>query len=410
MVVLFFLLFLMFTFLVAGPILVAEFAIGRHTRHGAIQAFKRILPGSAWPIVGWTGVITCFVLLSFYSVVGGWVLAYAWYALTGSLGAETDFSAFFGQLIGDPAKVLGFQAIFMLITTWVVRSGISASIEKANKYMMPTLFIMLSVRSLSLDGSMEGVRFLLAPDWSYLNGETMLAALGQAFFALSLGVSAMITYASYLQNDNDLIRNANTIVWMNLLISLLAGLVIFPAVFALGFEPNQGPGLIFAVLPTVFAELPLGMPLFAVFMVLVLFATLTSAFAMLETTAAAVIGDRSDRRTGYTLAIGAGVFVVGIPSALSFGTLDEVKLIGGRSIFDSLDYLVSGWSMPLGALLIGLFVGWAWNRDAVRMEVMTGSTLPPRLFDTWLFLVRYIAPVAVLLVFLHGIDLLRAGS
>lgn len=406
----FVLLFLLFTFLVAAPILVAEFAIGRHARHSAIQAFRRIMPGSAWPLVGWMGVITCFVLLSFYSVVGGWVLAYVCYAVTGQLTVSTDFSAFFEQLITNPVEVIAFQAVFMLATVSVVRSGISSGIERANRYMMPALFIMfivLAIRSLSLDGAMEGVRFLLQPDWSFLNGETMLGALGQAFFALSLGVSAMITYASYLRNDNDLMRNANIIVWMNLLISLLAGLVIFPAVFALGFEPNQGPGLIFAVLPAVFAKLPFGMVLFAVFMVLVLFATLTSAFAILETTTAAIIGDHPERRSTYTIAVGLAVLIAGIPSALSFSSLSDVKLIGDRGIFDSLDHLVSAWSMPLGALLIGVFVAWIWRRDAVRTEVTTGSNLPGWVFATWLFLVRFIAPVAILLVFLHGIGLLK---
>lgn len=409
----FFLLFILFTFLVAAPIMVAEFAIGRHARHSAILAFRRIRPGSAWPLVGWMGVITCFVLLSFYSVVGGWVLAYLWHGLAGNLRIDTDFNAFFEQLITSPLQVFAFQALFMLVTTWVVRSGISTGIERANRYMMPALFIMfvlLALRSLSLDGAIEGVKFLLTPDWSYLNGETMLAALGQAFFALSLGVSAMITYASYLRNDNDLIRNANVIVWMNLFISLLAGLVIFPAVFALGFKPDQGPGLIFAVLPAVFAKLPFGMPLFAVFMVLVLFATLTSAFAILETTTSAMIGNHPERRGRYTIGLGIAVQIAGIPSALAFSVLSDVKLIGDRGIFDSLDYLVSAWSMPIGALLISIFVAWVWQRDAVRTEVSTASRLPGWLFSTWFFLTRYVAPVAIILVFLQGIGLLKIGQ
>lgn len=402
----FFLLFLFFTFLIAAPVLIAEFAIGRHARHSAIEAFRRIMPGSAWPLVGKLGVVTCFVLLSFYSVVGGWVLAYVWHAVTGHLHPATDFGAFFTNLITNPGEVLTFQALFMLATVYVVQSGISSGIEKANKYMMPALFIMfvlLAVRSLTLDGAMNGVGFLLKPDWSYLNGETMLAALGQAFFSLSLGVSAMITYASYLRNDNDLIQNANIIVWMNLFISLLAGLVIFPAVFALGFEPGQGPGLIFAVLPAVFAKLPFGSALFAVFMILVLFATLTSAFAMLETTVAAVIGGHAERRSRYTWGIGMAVFVAGIPSALSFGLLGDIKLIGERSIFDSLDYLVSSWSMPLGALFIAIFAAWVWRRSTLYEEVMTGSRQPAWLFSVWYFLLRYIAPLAIAVVFLHGI-------
>ena len=435
----FFLLFIVFTLLVGAPGLVAEFVSGRHSRHNAIQAFHRIRPGSAWPLVGWLGVVTCFVLLSFYSVVGGWVVAYIWHGINGDLakisdyGAFfntmatipdgwviayiwhvissdlpliTDYGAFFGAMIENPGEVLLFQGLFMLATVYVVQAGVSQGIERANKYMMPALFVMfvlLALRSLTLPGAWQGVVFLLKPDWSFFNGETMLSALGQAFFALSIGVSVMVTYASYLRDDYDLLRSANSIVWMNIAISLLAGLVIFPAVFALGFEPNQGPGLIFAILPAVFAKLPFGVPLFVVFMVLVLFATLTSAFSMLENVVAVLAYKRPERRAPMSWLLGVAIFLVGIPSALSFGLLGDVKFIGNRSIFDSLDLLVTNWSMPLGALLIALFTGWAWQRQAVRREAMTGSNLPLWLFDLWFVLVRFVAPLAIVVVFLHGI-------
>ncbi|MDO5091167.1 MAG: sodium-dependent transporter [Cardiobacteriaceae bacterium] len=405
----FLILFMLFTFLVAAPILIAEFAIGRHSRHSAIQAFHRLMPRTLWPGIGWLGVVTCFILLSFYSVVGGWVVAYVWHGVLGHLRAGTDYAAFFAAMIANPWQAVAFQGLFMLATVAVVQGGISRGIEKANKYMMPALFIMfilLAVRSLTLEGAWAGVAFLFAPDWSYLTPATLLAALGQAFFALSIGVSAMITYASYLRDDHDLLRSANSIVWMNLFISILAGLVIFPAVFALGFAPNQGPGLIFAILPAVFAELPFGIPLFVVFMVLVLFATLTSAFSMLETIVAAVVYKHPERRSARTFAIGIATFLAGIPSALSFGVLAEVKLPGGRGIFDTLDYLVTGWSMPLGALLIAIFTTWAWRKRIVEKEVMTGSTLPTALFHGWHALVRYLAPVAIVLVLLNSSGLL----
>ena len=272
--------------------------------------------------------------------------------------------------------------------------------------MMPALFVMfllLALRSLTLPGAWQGVVFLLKPDWSFFNGETMLSALGQAFFALSIGVSVMITYASYLRDDYDLLRSANSIVWMNIAISLLAGLVIFPAVFALGFTPNQGPGLIFAILPAVFAKLPFGVPLFVVFMVLVLFATLTSAFSMLENIVAVLAYKRPERRAPVSWLLGLAIFLAGIPSALSFGLLKDVQFIGARGIFDSLDLLVTGWSMPLGALLIALFTAWAWQRAAVQREAMTGSNLPLWVFDLWFVLVRFVAPLAIVIVFLHGI-------
>jgi len=295
----FFLLFLLFTILVALPVQLAEFYIGRTGGKNAIDSFKTLRPGSQWPWVGRMGVAACFILLSFYSVVGGWVLNYVVHSFTGEIHAGADFEALFGATISSPAGSLFYQGLFMLITIWVVQGGVSDGIEKANRYLMPGLFILfivLAVRSLTLPGAMEGVSFLLKPDWSHLKPQTMLTALGQAFFALSIGVSAMITYASYLGKDQDMFRSGNIIMWMNLLVSLLAGLVIFPAVFAFGFEPSQGPGLIFVVLPAVFMKMPLGQILFAVFMLLVVFATLTSAFSMLETVIAATIRQDEGKR------------------------------------------------------------------------------------------------------------------
>lgn len=308
----FLLLFVGFTLLIGLPVLLAEFAIGRGTRQNAIDAFRALAPNTLWPWVARLGVVTCFVILSFYSVVGGWVVAYLYHTVAGHIGTDTHFATLFHQVISHPIQVLLCQAGFMLITVWVVQSGVSRDIEKANRYLMPTLFVLfvlLAARSLSLPGAMAGVRFLFWPDWSFLNSHTALSALGQAFFALSIGVSVMITYASYLNKDCDLFRAGNSVVWLNILISLLSGLVIFPAVFALGFEPNQGPGLIFIVLPAVFQQMPFGTLLFGVFMLLVLFATLTSAFSILENIAAAASRGRRQHRRRCTWLMGVLVFV-----------------------------------------------------------------------------------------------------
>lgn len=237
----FFLLFLIFTVLVALPVQLAEFYIGRTGGKNAVDSFRVLRPGTQWLWVGRMGVAACFILLSFYSVVGGWVLNYVVHSFTGAVHTGADFEALFGATISNPAGSLSYQALFMLITVWVVKGGISDGIEKANRYLMPGLFILfiaLAIRSLTLPGAMEGVSFLLKPNWSYFKADTMITALGQAFFALSIGVSAMITYASYLGKDQDMFRSGHTIMWMNLLVSLLAGLVIFPAVFAFGFEPS----------------------------------------------------------------------------------------------------------------------------------------------------------------------------
>lgn len=239
----FFLLFLLFTVLIGLPVLLAEFYIGRKSGKNAVDAFKTLAPDSLWPWVGRMGVAACFILLSFYSVVGGWVLAYVVHAFGGTVRPDTDFSALFAQTIANPLHALAYQALFMLITVAVVRNGISEGIEKASKYLMPALFViflLLAARSLTLPGADAGLAFLLQPDWRYLNAHTMLIALGQSFFALSIGVSAMITYAAYLGREQDVFRSANSVMWLNLLVSLLAGLVIFPAVFAFGYQPDQG--------------------------------------------------------------------------------------------------------------------------------------------------------------------------
>ena len=397
----FVLMFLVFTILVALPVQLAEFYIGRKSGKNAVDAFKTLAPNSLWPWIGRMGVFACFILLSFYSVVGGWVLNYVVHAFDGSIRQNADFNALFGSTISNPVGSIAYQGLFMLMTVWVVKSGIAAGIERANKYMMPALFVLLlllAVRSLTLDGAMAGISFLLKPDWSHFTPQTMLTALGQAFFALSLGVSTMSTYAAYLDKNQDLFRSGNSIMWMNLLVSLLAGLVIFPAVFAFNFEPGQGPGLIFVVLPAVFMKLPLGQILFAVFMLLVVFATLTSAFSMLETVIAAAIREDERKRSKTTWIIGTAIFIVGIPSALSFGVLSDWKLFG-KTLFDLWDYMITALIMPISSLLVAVFVGWIRQKSDVLEHMREGSSVPQAVIVLWLNALRFLAPVAILLVF-----------
>lgn len=406
----FFLIFLLFTVLVGLPVLLAEFFIGRKTGKNPIDALTELAPTQpAWAWIGRMGMAACFVLLSFYSVVGGWVFAYVWHALSGAIAPNTDFAALFGSTIASPTMALGFQAAFMLITVWVVQNGIAEGIERANKYLMPLLFIMfvlLAIRSLTLPNAMQGVSFLLKPDFSAVTPSTWLTALGQAFFALSLGVSTMMTYASYLGNKQDLFRSANSIMWLNMFVSLLAGLVIFPAVFAFGFKPDSGPGLIFIVLPAVFQKMPFGTLLFAVFMILVAFATLTSAFSMLETVIAAYTRNDESRRRRVTPIIGIAIFLVGIPSALSFGTLSGFTVLG-KTVFDLWDYLITSWIMPLSSLGVSLLVAWVLPRTMVLEHMREGSDLSPMIAVLWRITLRWIAPIAILLVFAHTLGWLK---
>ncbi|MET1181195.1 sodium-dependent transporter [Peribacillus simplex] len=406
----FFLLFILFTILIGAPILIAEFTIGRNAQKDAISAYKHIAPGKPWALIGYGGVVASIILLSFFSVVGGWIISYLARSFTGSLSnlTQEEYGNFFNTIISNPYETVIAQLLFMVFTIWVVQGGVSKGIEKANKYMMPSLFILfiiLLIRSLTLNGAMEGVKFFLKPDFSALTGETILLALGQSFFALSVGVSVMVTYASYLSKKEDITKSAFSVVGLNIFISLLAGLVIFPAVFALGFSPSSGPGLVFVVLPAVFNEMALGGIFMFIFFILLLFATLTTAFSILEITVAAMIkGDAAKRKKASWIA-GITVFLIGIPSALSFGVLSDVKIFN-LSIFDFADYLTSNIALPVGALFISLFIGYQMKRIEVQKEFESGADSGRSLFKLWYFLIRYVVPIMIILVFLKSTSLI----
>ena len=403
----FFLMFILFTLIIGAPILITEFIIGRRTQKDAVRAYKELAPGTPWTLIGYCGVIASIILLSFYSVVGGWILSYLIRSVTNSLSnlTQQQYGDLFNTIISNPYETVIAQLIFMLITILVVQGGIQQGIEKASKYMMPALFILflvLLVRSLTLDGAMEGVKFFLKPDTSVLSEQTVLLALGQAFFTLSIGISVMVTYASYLNKNEDLTKSALSVVGLNIFIALLAGLVIFPAVFALGFDPASGPGLVFVVLPAVFNEIAFGSVFMFIFFILILFATLTSAFSILEIVVAAMVkGDEAKRKKSSWVA-GILVFIIGIPSALSFGILSHITLFN-KSIFDIADFLVSNIALPVGALFISLFVGFQLKRLHVEEEFLSGSSYGKKIFKIWYFLIRYIAPIAIAIVLLSSI-------
>ncbi|MBN6187814.1 sodium-dependent transporter [Aneurinibacillus sp. BA2021] len=405
----FFILFLLFTVLVGLPLLLGEFVIGRSTQKEAISAYRTIAPDSAWHWIGRLGVGACFILLSFYSVVGGWILLYLFRSVTGQLIHETQaYDKLFEHIITDPVMAVGAQFVFILLTILVVARGVQNGIEKANKYMMPALFILfiiLIIRSLTLEGAAQGVVFFLQPDFSKLSSESILYAMGQSFFSLSVGVSVMVTYSSYLAKNESLPRSAVSIVGLNVLISLLAGLAIFPAVFSLGVTPAAGPGLLFMVLPSVFAKIPMGGLFLTLFLALFLFATLTSAFSMLEIIVASLAKGEMSKRKKMTWLVGLAIFVVGIPSALSYGIWSDITIFG-KIIFDAADFLVSNILMPLGALLIAIFVPLKMKREVLLAEISAGSTNGKRLFAVWLLLLRYVTPIVIVIVFLDVLNII----
>lgn len=400
----FFLIFILFTLLLGLPLLLAEFSIGRLTQENAVDSYRKIAPKAKWHWIGILGMIACFILLSFYSVIGGWIIIYLYKAITGQLnGLSSDqYTQVFGDTISDPVISLIVQLLFILMTIVVVARGVQKGIEQASKIMMPALFILfilLVIRSITLDGAMAGISFLLQPDFSKLTSKTILEAMGQSFFTLSVGVSVMVTYSSYLPKNQSLSRSAFSIVGMNLVIVLLAGLAIFPAVFALGLEPGAGPVLLFNVLPTVFSQLPLGMLFFIAFLILFLFAALTSAFSMLEIIVSVITKKDIKGRKKWSWIIGIAIFIFGIPSALSYGALGDVTLLG-KTFFDLMDYTVSNILMPLGALLIAIFVPLKVKKSVLYEELKQGSGLKRGLFEAWYFLIRFVAPILIFVVML----------
>lgn len=405
----FFLIFILFTVLIGLPLLIAEFMIGRSTQKQAVGAFKSIAPNTGWHWIGRLGVGTCFILLSFYSVVGGWVLIYLFRGITGQLIIPgQNYGALFTETIGNPAWAIMGHFAFMFITIWVVSKGVQNGIEKASKYMLPALcvlFVALIIRSLTLDDAMKGVKFFLQPDFSKITSESILFAMGQSFFAISIGISIMVTYSSYLNKKESLPKSAITIVGLNLFVSLFAGLAIFPAVFSLGMEPTEGPGLLFIVLPSVFSQIPLGGLFLTVFLALFTFATLTSAFSLLETVVSALANGEQERRTKLSWMIGFCIFLVGIPSALSFGVWSDITIFG-KNIFDAVDFLSSNILMPLGALFISIFVSFKMEKKVLEAEFFVGGNYGKKVFTCWAFLLRFVAPLAIIIVFLNVIGII----
>ncbi|MEN2768084.1 sodium-dependent transporter [Ornithinibacillus xuwenensis] len=407
----FFLLFLVFTFVLGMPLLLGEFIIGRRGQSDPVNTYRKLTDNPKWSLIGKLGVFTCFMLLSFYSVVGGWIILYILKIFTGAFNGLTQdqYGALFGEIIANPLTTLTAQLVFLFITILVVAKGVQKGIEVASKVMMPALlilFIGLVIRSLSLEGAMDGVEFLLVPDFSKLTSESILFALGQSFFTLSLGVSVMVTYASYLPKKQNLPQSAISIIALNIVIALLAGLAIFPGVFSFDLEPNAGPVLIFSVLPAVFNQMPFGMYFFLAFLILFLFAALTSAFSMVEIIVAAVTKNKQEKRKKTTWIVGILIFVVGIPSCLSYGVLADVKLFD-KTFFDLVDFAVSNVLMPLGALLIAIFVSRKVSKDVLYEELRQGSRISQSFFSIWYFLLKYVTPIAIIVVFLDVLGLFK---
>jgi len=400
----FVLVYVALIFIIGFSVMLAEIAIGRAAQLNAVGSFKK-LKGGVWPLVGWMGVAAGFIILSYYGVIAGWTMAYIVKSFTGLMGAAADGAAadVFVGFITNPGAVIAWQALFMVITIYIVYKGIGGGIEKYCKVLMPALFLLLLiliVRSVTLEGAGSGINFYLKPDFSKITGGTLGAALGQAFFSLSLGMGCMITYGSYLGKKEVLPGAAAQVCFLDTMVAFLAGLVIFPAVFAFGIEPGAGPGLTFITLPNVFGQMPGGSVWSALFFLLLFVAALTSAISLLEVVTAYFMDEMKWSRAKSAWTMGVVIFLLGIPSAL--GLAGMLPKFGGRDFLDSADFIASNVLLPLGGLFIALFVGWVWT-DGAKQEVENSGTAPFGLYVPWLWVCRIVAPLAIAYIFITGL-------
>ncbi len=402
----FVLVYLLFVILVCIPIMNSELLVGRKSGKNALGAFKELAPKSSWWIVGLMGIIAGFVILSYYSVIAGWATAYI-FKSGAYMAAGADPADVFVSFITSPVTPIIWHAIFMLICIGIVMAGIEKGIEKYSKILMPALVIILLVlivRSLTLPGAGAGLSFYLKPDFGKLSAEGILAALGQAFFSLSLGMGCMITYGSYLKKDQDIPANSYWIAGTDTAIALLAGFAIFPAVFAFGLEPGAGPGLTFITVPAVFASMgAIGHFFGILFFILLTVAAITSAISLLEVVCAYFIDEKKWNRKKAAWIMGIIIFLLGIPSSLGQGVWSGYKFIGGRDFLDSLDFIASNILLPLGGFLLCIFIGWYWGTDKAVEEGNISAKGAITLGGGYRFLIKYVAPIAIFVVFLKSI-------
>ncbi|MCG5493215.1 MULTISPECIES: sodium-dependent transporter [Ectothiorhodospira] len=404
------------------PIMMAEISLGRRGRQSPINTMATLSREEGlsriWGMVGWIGVAAGFMILSFYSVVAGWSLSYVFRAAGGAFSGldAQGVEALFNGLVSDPERLLAWHTLFMIMNVLVVARGVRSGLEQAVKFLMPALFVLLLVMvgyAYSLGHFGEGLRFLFKPDFSQVTGDTILLAMGQSFFTLSLGMGAIMIYGSYLSSRASIARTSAAVVSADTAVALLAGMAIFPIVFASGLAADAGPGLIFMTLPLAFAEMPFGLFFGTLFFVLLVMAAWTSSISLMEPAVAWLSENRDIERPMAAVIVGAIAWLLGIGTVLSFNLWSagfgfhvswggEVIYVGG-TIFDILEYLTMNILLPLGGLLIALFVGWRMTRRSVEDELGIGSRL---IFGAWYYVLRFAAPIGILLVFLKAINII----
>ncbi len=407
----FLIIYLFFIIILGIPVMMSEFAIGRRGRKNAYGSFKALAPKTAWPLVGLMGIVAAFVILAFYSTISGWTIEYLIKASQNAFEGKSsdELNQMFTAFQTSSIRPIILQLVFIFLTAAIIVAGIKNGIEKYTKLLMPfllLLLIVLAIRSVTLDGAIEGLSFLFYPDFSSLNARATLNALGQAAFSLSIGMGALITYGSYIPDKNNITSISFNVSIADVFIAILAGVAIFPAVFALGLSPTEGPGLIFMIIPSVFMEIPGGYIFGIIFFFLLTIAALTSSISILEVVVAFCVEEFKLKRTQATIIAATAAAFVGLFCTLSWSTFENVTLFD-NTIFDILDYSASNVLLPLGALFIVIFIGWQLSNKEVKDELSNGGELKLKLYGVFNFLIKFIAPIAIAIVFLYGIGLIK---
>ncbi len=406
----FLLIYLLFILILGIPMMVTEMTLGRIAGRNTFGTFKFLAPGSRWYLVGSMGIAAAFIILSFYSAVAGWTLEYTYQAVANGFAGKSpaEINEMFTGFLSNDFRTVFWMVIFLLMTAAIVVSGIEKGIEKYSKILMPILLVIvliLDIRAVTLPGAYSGLDFLFRPDFSKINGETFLKALGQAFFSLSLGMGAIITYGSYIRKGENIVSSSVWVALSDTLVAVLAGVAIFPAVFAFNLEPNAGPGLVFQTLPNIFLQMSGGYVFSILFFVILLIAALTSSVSLLEVVVAYFTEELKITRRKATLlgiltAIGLGTLC-----SLSTGALSELKVLG-KTVFDLLDFTASNIMLPLGGLLITLFAGWVLKRKTLQMDINQDRERH-LFFKFYILIIRFVAPVAIAFVFLNSLGFIK---
>lgn len=412
----FILIYLGCILLLGLPIMIAEFLIGRHSQANTARAYQILAPGTQWRWVGRMGVLAGFLILGYYSVVPGWTLEYIFEAVSNSFAGKTpaEFISSFQSFSSNPWRPALWLTLFLLATHFIIVKGVEKGIEKSSKIMMPTLFIIILILvgcSVTLPGAGKGIEFLLKPDFSKVDGNVFLGAMGQAFFSLSLGMGCLCTYASYFSKNTNLTRTAFSVGIIDTFVAVLAGFIIFPAAFSVGIQPDAGPSLIFITLPNVFQQAFSGIPILAyifsvMFYVLLALAALTSTISLHEVVTAYLHEEFNFTRGKAARLVTTGCILLGILCSLSLGVTKEFTIFG-LGMFDLFDFVTAKLMLPLGGLLISIFTGWYLDKKLVWSEITNNGTLKVPTYKLIIFILKYVAPIAISVIFINELGLLK---